>query len=243
LKTEDILKSSLKELEISYLNEQLEAIKNYLDVVYEYNDKFSLTGTKDKQSILIRHILDSISILKYQGIIFSDREKSEKVLDVGTGAGLPGIPLAIFLIDKEFYLIDSSLKKIGFLDILVKELKLQNVIIVRGRAEQIARDKVYRESFDVVLSRALARINILSELTIPFSKINGKIMFYKSIKLRDELSFGKEAILRLGGKVDSLLEIKVPYLKEYRSLLLLKKVKETPVIYPRSFNKIKKQPL
>jgi 16S rRNA (guanine527-N7)-methyltransferase len=243
LKTKDTLKSSLKEFGISYLNSQLASAEDYLDIVYEYNDKFSLTGTKDKEGILIRHILDSLSILKHRKKVFSGLSENERILDVGTGAGLPGIPLAIFLADKDFYLLDVSMKKTDFLDKVIKELNITNVTVVRRRAEKAAREEIYRENFDIVMSRAVARFNILSELTIPFSRINGKIVLYKSIKVEDELAEGKEAILKLGGKVDSLLEVKVPYLNEYRSFLLLKKIKESPVIYPRSFNKIKKKPL
>jgi len=243
LETENILKSALKKFGTGYVNKQLVNIKEYLDIVYENNRKFNLIGTKERKDILVRHILDSISILRYGKEIFLDEGKNEKILDVGTGAGLPGIPLAIFLEDKTFYLLDKSMKKVNFLTELVGELKLKNVVIIRSRAEEIAKAISYRESFDVVLARAVARFDILSELTIPFSRINGKIIFYKSVRLDDELKKNREVISRLGGKVDKLLEVKVPCLNEYRAFLAIKKIKETPLIYPRSFNKIKKRPL
>ncbi len=243
MEADHILKLSLKELGVSFSRSQIETVGEYLDIVYHYNKKFNLIGTKDKNGILIRHILDSISILKYKGKFFGYAGKDKKILDVGTGAGLPGIPLSIFLSDSLFYLLDESLKKINFLETVIKKLKLQNVIIVRGRAEKLAKVNRYRENFDIVLTRAVARFNILSELTIPFCRINGKIIFYKSRKIVLELRDNKETILKLGGSIDNLFEIKVPYLDEYRAFLVIKKIKESPGIYPRSFNKIKKKPL
>ncbi|HEY4695907.1 MAG TPA: 16S rRNA (guanine(527)-N(7))-methyltransferase RsmG [Candidatus Hydromicrobium sp.] len=240
---DNILKLSLEELGISFSRDQIRIVEEYLNLVYMHNKKFNLIGTKDKKGILVRHVLDSISILKYKNKIFYDNNYTEKVLDIGTGAGLPGALLSIFLSNKIFYLLDKTLKKINFLNMLVEELKFENVRLIRGRAEELAKEDLYRESFDIVLSRAVARFNILSELTIPFCRINGKIIFYKSKKIFAELEDNKEVISRLGGKVDNLLEIKVPHLNEYRTFLIIRKVKKSPEIYPRNYNKIIKQPL
>ncbi|OFW47399.1 MAG: 16S rRNA (guanine(527)-N(7))-methyltransferase RsmG [Actinobacteria bacterium RBG_13_35_12] len=228
---------------INFSHEQIGTVEKYLDLVYKHNKKFNLIGTKDKKSILIRHILDSISILKYEKNIFFNNVKIERILDIGTGAGLPGMLLSIFLNNKLFYLLDKTSKKINFLNLAVEELNLKNIRIIRGRAEELARDNLYRENFDIVLARAVTGFNILSELTIPFCKINGKIIFYKSKKIFTELEENSGAILKLGGKVSNLLEIRVPYLDEYRTFLIINKVKKSPKIYPRNFNKIKKQPL
>ena len=240
---DNILKLSLKELGINFSKAQFSLVKKYLNLVYKHNKKFNLIGTKDKEGILIRHILDSISILKYKNYLFYNTDNVEKVLDVGTGAGLPGVILSIFLSDKLFYLLDKTLKKIDFLNLLVKELKLENIRIIRGRAEELAKENLYRENFDFVLARAVASFNILSELIIPFCRINGKIIFYKSKKIFNELAVHREVISKLGGKVDNLLEVKVPHLDEYRAFLLVKKAKKSPDIYPRNFKKIKTRPL
>ena len=240
---DNILKLSLKELGINFSKAQISLVKEYLNLVYKNNKKFNLVGTKDKEGILIRHILDSISILKYKNYLFYNTDNVEKVLDVGTGAGLPGVILSIFLSDKLFYLLDKTLKKIDFLNLLVKELKLENIRIIRGRAEELAKENLYRENFDFVLARAVASFNILSELIIPFCRINGKIIFYKSKKIFNELAVHREVISKLGGKVDNLLEVKVPHLDEYRAFLLVKKAKKSPDIYPRNFKKIKTRPL
>jgi len=243
LDIDNILKLSLKELGINFSKAQFSLVKKYLNLVYKHNKKFNLIGTKDKEGILIRHILDSISILKYKNYLFYNTDNVEKVLDVGTGAGLPGVILSIFLSDKLFYLLDKTLKKIDFLNLLVKELKLENIRIIRGRAEELAKENLYRENFDFVLARAVASFNILSELIIPFCRINGKIIFYKSKKIFNELAVHREVISKLGGKVDNLLEVKVPHLDEYRAFLLVKKAKKSPDIYPRNFKKIKTRPL
>lgn len=240
---DNILKLSLKELGINFSKAQFSLVKEYLNLVYKHNKKFNLIGTKDKEGILIRHILDSISILKYKKYLFYNTDNAEKVLDVGTGAGLPGVILSIFLSDKLFYLLDKTLKKINFLNLLVKELKLENIRVIRGRAEERAKENLYRENFDIVLTRAVASFNILSELIIPFCRINGKIILYKSKKIFNELAAHREVITKLGGKVDNLLEVKVPYLDEYRAFLIIKKEKKSPDIYPRNFKKIKAQPL
>ncbi len=243
LGSSNILESSLKEFGVCFSKIQVKALRKYLDMVYEYNKKINLTGTKDKEGILIRHILDSISLLKYKKEFFTIKGKDKKLLDVGTGAGLPGIPLSILMDNWVFYLLDDSLKKINFLETVVKELNIKNVITLNGRAEQLAKIIDYREAFNVVVSRAVAKYNILVELTIPFCRINGKIIFYKSKKIIGEIKRNRDSVLNLGGRINSLFEVKVPYLNEYRSFLVIKKVKDSPLIYPRSFNKIKKKPL
>ncbi len=241
--TDDILKLSLKELGIDFSSNQINLINKYIDVVYEYNKSTNLIGTKGKEDILIRHFLDSISILKYREDFFNSKGNVRKILDVGTGAGMPGMILSIFLNDKLFYLLDKKEKKIEFLNLLSRKLKLDNVRIIKGRAEELAKESLYREKFDIVLARAVARFNILCEFIIPFCRINGKIILYKSIKVFDELNEGRKVIQRLGGRVESLREVKVPYLKEFRAFLVIKKDNESPNRYPRKFKKIISKPL
>lgn len=240
---DNILITALKELGIKYSPKQLNLVNEYLDQIYEYNKTSNLIGTKDKKGIRIRHILDSISILKYREYLFDGKGNAGKVIDVGTGAGLPGMILSIFLKDKLIYLLDKKERKIEFLSSLAGKLKIENVRTLKGRAEELARENLYRESFDIVLARAVARFSILCELVIPFCRINGKIIFYKSIKVFDELKKSREAISRLGGRIESLLEVKVPYLNEFRAFLIINKYKKSPEKYPRKINKIKNNPL
>ena len=238
-----ILKLSLKKLGIDFSSNQIILIKKYLDMVYKYNKLTNLVGTKEKEDILTRHFLDSISILKYRKDIFDSKGNIEKIIDVGTGAGLPGMILSIFLKDKLFYLLDKKEKKIEFLNLLARQLKLENTRIIKGRAEELAKENLYREKFDIVLSRAVARFNILCEFIIPFCRINGKIIFYKSLKVFDEINESRKAVQKLGGKVESLHEVKVPYLNEFRTFLVIKKIKKTPDRYPRKFKRIASKPL
>ncbi len=240
---ENIFKRSLKELGVDFSPDQIRIVKEYLDIVYKYNKEVNLTGTKKKEDILVRHFLDSLSILKFKKDLFNRSDNIKEILDIGTGAGLPGMVLSIFLKDRLFYLIDKKEKKIEFLNMTANRLKIKNVKILRGRAEELAREGSYREKFDMVLARAVAKFNILCELLIPFCRINGKIIFYKSLKVFEELKKGRKIILELGGREGNLLEVKVPYLNEFRAFLVIEKNKRTPSIYPRKFKKIKCRPL
>ena len=197
--TGDIIKSSLEELGIEFTGKQVSLLINYLELIYDYNKHLNIVGTKDKKSILIRHFLDCISILKYKKILFGYEHKFNRILDVGTGAGLPGILLAIFLENDSFYMLDKKLRKINFLKKVVGELSLSNVELIRGKAEELAHSSIYREKFDLVLTRALKKFNVASELVIPFCKINGKIVFYKRKKIFKELKSYVKVISKLGG--------------------------------------------
>ncbi len=238
-----ILKSSLKELEINFNQNQIRLLKDYIEMVYERNKTINIIGTKEKEDIVIRHFLDSISILKYSGDIFCSNSLYNKILDVGTGAGLPGMALSIFLEKKKIYLLDKNEKKVKILNFFAKKLKLKNVVIIKGRAEELARENLYRGKFDIVLARAVAKFSALCELIIPFCRINGKIIFYKSLKVFNDLEEGRRAIGALGGRVEKLQKVRVPYLNEFRSFLIINKDKNTPDEYPRKFKKIKSKPI
>ena len=135
------------------------------------------------------------------------------------------------------------MKKINFIRAAVEELNIKNVEVIRGRAEELSRKTLYRENFDIVLARAVAKFNVLCELAIPFCRINGKIIFYKSRKIFKEFIHYKDAISKLGGEAEDLLEVKVPYLDDFRSFLVINKFLKTPDIYPRRYSKIKNRPL
>ncbi len=242
LDADKILRSSLRQLNIIFTDDQIGALIKYLDLVCENNKKINLVGTKDKKQILIRHILDSLSILRFKDY-FDQKNKSARILDIGTGAGFPGIIIAIFLKENTVYLLDKSLKKINFLRAVAEELKIKNIEVIRGRAEELSMQTLFREDFDIVLARAVAKFNVLCELAIPFCKINGKIIFYKSRKIFKESVLYKEVISKLGGEVEDLLEVKVPYLDDFRSFLVINKILKTPDIYPRRYSRIKHRPL
>jgi len=232
--------SSLKKLGIEFTEEQVSLLMRYLEIIYNYNMNTNIVGTKKKEDILVRHFLDCLSILKYRKSIFGLEDECKKILDIGTGAGLPGMLLAIFMKNKKFYLMDKKIKKISFLEKTIEALTLSNVTLVRGKAEELAHDSSYRENYDLVLARAVAKINILSELAIPFCKINGKIVFYKSKKVFDEVINARHKISKLGGRIYGLKEVDVPGLNEFRIFMIITKEKSTPCKYPRSIAKINK---
>ena len=232
--------SSLKKLGIEFTEGQVSLLMRYLEIIYNYNMNTNIVGTKKKEDILVRHFLDCLSILKYRKSIFGLEDECKKILDIGTGAGLPGMLLAIFLKNKKFYLMDKKIKKISFLEKTMEELNLSNVILIRGKAEELAHDSSYRENYDLVLARAVAKINILSELAVPFCKINGKIVFYKSKKVFNEVINARYKISKLGGRVYSLKKVDVPGLNEFRNFMIITKEKSTPCKYPRSIAKINK---
>ncbi len=221
---------------------KIDKIFEYLELVYEKNKVLNLIGTKEKEEIFIKHILDSLSIFNIE-LLREDKLKGKKIIDIGTGGGLPGILLAIFLPESEIYLLDKSKKKTIFLRETTEALELKNTIIITDRAEELSREAGFREKFDIVIARAVARFSILLELAVPFCNIHGKIIFYKSKKVFEEIKEHSETISKLGGEFKKLYDVEVPDLERFRTFLILKKVKRTPLKYPRNFAMIKKKPL
>ena len=240
---EDILIDSLEQLKINFNEKHVIKINKYLNIVDEFNKKINLIGTKGKQEILIRHFIDCLSIFQYLNKNYIKRSPALKILDIGTGAGLPGILLAIIMENENFYLLDKKEKVIKFLIKIKSELELNNVEILFGEAENFAHNPCYREIFDLVLARAVGKFNVACELMLPFCKIKGKAIFYKSKKVLNEIENYSSTISILGGDIEGLFELNVPYLEEYRVLLVINKVKSTLYKYPRKYAKILKTPL
>lgn len=216
----------------------IEKMYDYLDILFEYNKNINLVGTKNRDEILVRHFFDCLSIFNFLNCSGSKIIKTNRILDIGTGAGLPGILLAIFLKKSEIYLLDSKNKAITFLEKVVNTLKLENTHILSGRAEELAHDTKYREKFDFVVSRALAKTSVLAELAMPFCNIGGRAVLYKSKNLVEELKFSGKTISAMGSEVENIFEVKIPCLDEYRALLILKKVSPIIYKYPRKYGKI-----
>ena len=222
--------------------EKIDKVTNYLELVYKKNKVINLIGTKEKEDIFTRHIMDSLSIFNIK--ILGEGELQEKrIIDIGTGGGLPGILIAVFLPESKIFLADKSKKKTDFLRETIEALDLKNIIVITDRVEELSRKADFREKFDIVLARAVTRFNILLELAIPFCTINGKIIFYKSKKVFEEIKEHSGAISKLGGEFEELYDVKVPDLEGFRTFLILKKEKRTPLKYPRNFALIKKKPL
>lgn len=241
--TESEIQETLFSMHIKCSPGELEQMMRFLELITKQNTRANITGTKEKEKILNRHFFDCLSAYSY----FIDGQKNKRVtrtlLDVGSGGGLPGILLSIFIKDYSVYLLDSRKKATDFLEETIKILGLGNTLVISGRAEEIAHDPGYREKFDLVTARAVSKTIILAELSLPFCKIGGKVMFYKSRKSLEEIKEAEDTINILGGKIENIYEISTPFLKEYRALIVLKKVSSSLYKYPRKYAKMIKTPL
>lgn len=223
----------LSKLGISLNEHQLDLFRKYADFLMDYNSHTNLTAIKTKEEIYLKHFYDSLLLLKYYDI------SNKKVLDIGTGAGFPGVPLKIVNDSIDLTLLDSNGKKTEFLEKLKSELNI-DFVVINERAEKYILER--REYFDVVVSRAVTQMPILAELTIPFVKVGGKMISYKG-NIDDSLEEGVYAIQALGGKVDDIIADSLPDNLGKRTFVLVSKICQTDVIYPRVFDKIVKKPL
>lgn len=232
-----VFSEECKKLNIFLSEEQLGQFDQYYRGLIEWNRFMNLTAITDYEEVLKKHFLDSLSIVKAVDI-----EKTENLLDVGTGAGFPGIPLKIAFPWLKVVLLDSLGKRVKFLNHITEQLHLENISAVHGRAEDFARDRNYREKFDLVVSRAVANLSSLSEYCIPYTKLHGKFISYKSGKIEEELENAKNAVNVLGGNVLDVCKFTL-WGTEERSLVIIEKVKETQKKYPRKAGTPSREPL
>lgn len=231
------LKQCAKQLNIDITEEQLEQFHLYYDMLIEKNKVMNLTAIIDKKEVMIKHFLDSIAVLKYMDLT------DEKIIDIGTGAGFPGIPIKIIRPELELTLLDSLNKRINFLNEVVSKLHLQGVNAIHGRAEDYAHDRKYRGQFDVSVSRAVANLSTLSEYCIPFVKIGGYFISYKSGNMEEELENSKNSIYLCGGKCKKMEKFILPDSDMERSFVFIEKVRNTAKQYPRKSGIPSKNPL
>ena len=227
------MRELFKELDIELTDKQLNQFERYFEVLIEWNDKINLTAITEKKEVYIKHFLDSLYTIK--AIDFSN----QSICDIGSGAGFPGIPLKIIYPELKLTIVDATNKRIKFLDLLCSELDIE-VNNVHARAEEYI--KKNRESFDVVFARAVARLNILSELCIPFVKFKGYFIALKGTN-SEEITEGISAIETLGGKVSEVINYELPEMMGKRAIVKVQKIKNTNHKYPRLFGQIKKMPL
>lgn len=231
-------KNGLQQLHIELSEKQMEQFLQYYEMLVEKNKVMNLTAITEFDEVVEKHFLDSVSLTQQL-----DLHQPLKVLDLGTGAGFPGIPLKIVFPELEITLMDSLNKRILFLQDVISSLQLENIEAVHGRAEEAARNKKYREGFDLCVSRAVANISTLSEYCLPFVKIGGSFISYKSSTIEDELKDGKKGIAILGGKVKDVYKFTLPDSKLQRSFVIIEKEKKTPKAYPRKAGTPSKDPL
>lgn len=227
--------NALKEKGIELNQTQINQYEKYYKTLVEWNEKMNLTAITKKEDVYLKHFYDSLTI----AFDFDFNEQS--IVDIGAGAGFPSIPLKIAFPNLKVTIVDSLTKRITFLQHLFKELQLTNCIAISARAEEFAID--HRESFDISMARAVARLNILDELCLPLVKENGYFLSLKGRIALEELTEAKNGIIKLGGKVEKTTSFTLSNDDDHRSNIIIKKVKKTPKQYPRMFSKIKKQPL
>ena len=229
------MKNLFLENGVSVTDVQLEKFEKYREILLFYNDKFNITTITEKQEVYVKHFLDSALCSD----LFMD---NSKVIEIGSGGGFPSIPLKIIRDDLSFTLVESTGKKCTFLKEVVKELDLKNVEVLNGRAEDFGKDKKYREKFDHVTARAVARLNTLCEYCMPFIKVNGSFIALKG-NADEEIKEAKKAVEILGGKYSLIKEYNLPLEEAKRTLIKIEKIKNTPSLYPRGNGKERKNPL
>ncbi|MBE6097582.1 MAG: 16S rRNA (guanine(527)-N(7))-methyltransferase RsmG [Schwartzia succinivorans] len=234
----EILKNAAEEYGISLSETQLRQFDRYQELLVEWNQKMNLTALTEPKDVAIKHMIDSVSV--YDEKWFSE---GMSVIDVGTGAGFPGLPLKILCPSLKVTLLDSLNKRVKFLETVVSELGLSDIVCVHARAEEAARQKQYREKFDAVVSRAVARLPILAEYDLPFVRVGGFFAAMKGAKYEEEAEEAKKAVKLLGGGEPVLREIKLPGLEDKRGIIYIRKEKKTPSVYPRKAGTPEKNPI
>lgn len=234
------LKKDLNEFGIELTAEMEEQFLLYYNMLIEWNSFMNLTAITDFDEVLKKHFTDSVSLIR---AISDLGEKKFKVIDVGTGAGFPGIPLKIVFPNISVVLLDSLNKRVNFLKEVISKLQLTDITAVHGRAEDFAQNKEYRESFDLCVSRAVANLATLSEYCLPFVKKNGRFISYKSEKVSEEFEISGKAISVLGGEYENQVTFELPDSDIYRNLFIIKKKSATPGKYPRKAGLPSKEPI
>jgi len=234
----ELLMDGLKQLNIEIDQEKLNKLITFKEIMLQWNEKINLTSITDEREIFIKHYLDSATCLCTQII-----KNGDKIIDVGTGAGFPGIVIKILKEDTNLTLLDSLKKRTAYLEEVADALSLKNVEIIHGRAEEYGQKKEYREMFDVALSRAVAPLNVVLEYCLPFVKEKGYFLCQKGPSYKEEMKEAEKAIEILGGKLEKVEEFLLPYSDIKHYIIVIEKAKSTPTKYPRKPGKPSANPI
>lgn len=235
---EHILEKKAESLSIVLDDKQIRQFEQYYHILVEWNKVMNLTAITEYDEVVEKHFIDSLSIVKVMDLTTVDT-----VIDIGTGAGFPGIPLKIAFPHLRVTLLDSLNKRIKFLNEVIEELELDNIEAIHGRAEDYAKQPKYREQYDLCVSRAVANLATLSEYCLPYVKVDGLFVPYKSGEIDDELNNSKRAVEILGGNIEDVVKFQLPETDIGRSFVKIHKTKETKKKYPRKAGMPSKEPL
>lgn len=234
----DYFKNGLSKLEITLTEKQFDQFICYYNLLMEWNKVMNLTTIIEFDEVVTKHFIDSLSLIHA-----IELKENLTVIDIGTGAGFPGIPLKIAFPHLEITLLDSLQKRVKFLDEVIATLKLESIKAIHGRAEDFAKPNELREKYDLAVSRAVANLSTLTEYCLPFVKMDGRFISYKSEKIVEEIEKAKKGIQRLGGKIENQVAFHLPDSDINRNLIVIRKVKLTPKQYPRKSGLPAKEPL
>lgn len=230
------LTEAFDKLNIPYDDEMIEQYRIYMDGILEWNEKINLTAITDHDEFIAKHFVDSVLCFNLPEYI-----RAEKIIDLGTGGGFPGIPLAILSPEKNFVLADSLNKRLKVIDNLMNHADIKNTSTIHGRAEELGKNREYRESFDICISRAVANLSVLAEYCLPLVKKDGYMLAYKGPGADEELKAAAKAIKTLGGAAERIEPVYVDDLRH--NIVVIKKIKNTPGKYPRKAGTPAKEPI
>lgn len=234
----EILIKAANEYGLDLSPAQVEGLTSYFEMLVEWNEKVNLTAITEPQDVAVKHMVDSLSC--YDEGIF---KTGATIIDVGTGAGFPGLPLKIFRPDLKLTLFDSLNKRILFLKAVAEKLGIDDIHFVHSRAEDGGKSKQLREQYDIAVSRAVAKLDVLCEWCLPFVSVGGFFIALKGSRYSEEVNEATGAIQRLGGEITKIQKIKLPGLDDVRAIIYIKKIKKTPAAYPRRPGTAEKNPL
>jgi 16S rRNA (guanine527-N7)-methyltransferase len=234
----DALETAANSFGLNLTPEQIKAFAKYNELLIAWNEKINLTAITDPQEVAVKHMVDSLACL--DDAIFVE---GCSVIDVGTGAGFPGLPLKIVRPDIKLTLLDSLNKRLLFLQDVVDQLGLAGTELIHARAEDAGRNSKLRAKYHIAVSRAVARLNVLAELCLPFVRLNGFFVALKGAQFCEEVSEAESAIVKLGGQVIDVHPVKLPGIDDKRAIVVIKKIADTPAAYPRRPGIPEKKPL
>lgn len=233
---DEIFKKLAKEINLDIDRSKIIKFYEYMNLLLEWNEKINLTAITEQNDIILKHFIDCLTIKKYL-------KDNDKIVDIGTGAGFPGIPLAIMSEANKFTLVDSLNKRVNFLNDVKEKIDLKNIEAIHSRAEEFGQNKIYREKYDIAVSRAVANLSVLSEYLLPTVKVGGKVICMKGSQVQDEINEAKYALKELGGVIKLTDEFCLPETDMKRNIIVIEKIKNTQKKYPRKSGTPSKQPL